>query len=308
MLCFERLSIVTSLWLLGVRSKCGFKNWWTTILLMCELLVIALHVFIDSNRNISLSEDLWLCPSLHTHGTKDGLGTPSCGWQHSIVPLGSVLWMHEPQKIPSVLCRWTFNLVSLEINCLHCYARWLSFHAIPTPSVDGCVPSFQLYQQFPCLYWCTFSQGPLSGLSQQGVQCWMFKFSWNNKRDILLNIEMCMEGVRFLIEMEIPIDPVVTAATVFRESWVLEVEESISMWCKLLSCFFLIYLFLYFGVYFHKLEKWVSSALRVSLLIAERGQNFWVLLTEIEPSFCMHLSTGKQLALPSRFRAFLESV
>jgi len=27
-----------------------------------------------------------------------------------------------------------------------------------------------------------------------------------------------MEGVRFLIEMEIPIDPVVTAATVFRES------------------------------------------------------------------------------------------
>lgn len=29
---------------------------------------------------------------------------------------------------------------------------------------------------------------------------------------------MCMEGMRFLIEMEIPIDPVVTAATVFRES------------------------------------------------------------------------------------------
>lgn len=160
MLCFERLSTVASLWLLGVRSKCGFKNWWTVILLMCELLVIALHVFIHSNRNISLSEDLWLCPSLHTHGTKDGLGAPSCGWQHSVVPLGSVLWMHEPQRIPSVLCRWTFNLVSLEINCLHCYARWLSFHAIPTPPVDGCVPSFQLYQQFPCLYWCTFSQGP----------------------------------------------------------------------------------------------------------------------------------------------------
>lgn len=185
------------------------------------------------------------------------------------------------------------------------------FHFMQSPllqwmdvsQVSSCISSFLAFTGAPSV------RVLLSGLSQQGVQCWMFKFSWNNKRDILLNIEMCMEGVRFLIEMEIPIDPVVTAATVFRESWVLEVEESISMWCKLLSCFFLIYsLFLYFGVYFHKLEKWVSSELRVSLLIAERGQNFWVLLTEIEPSFCMHLSTGKQLALPSCFRAFLESV
>lgn len=124
--------------------------------------------FIHSNRNISWSEDLWLCPSLRAHDTKNGLGTPKCGWQHRVARLSSVLRMHEPQKTPSVLYRWTFNLVSLEINCLHCYARWLSFCAVPTPSVDGCVPSFQLYQQFCCLYWCNFSEGPSSDLSQGG--------------------------------------------------------------------------------------------------------------------------------------------
>lgn len=47
--CFARLSIVATFWLLGVSSKCGFKNWWTMILLMCGLRVIELPIWLNGN-------------------------------------------------------------------------------------------------------------------------------------------------------------------------------------------------------------------------------------------------------------------
>lgn len=100
MLCFARLSMVATFWLLGGSSKCGFKNWWTMILLMCGLGVITLCVFtiLVVWIKTSLNEDPWLSVTLSTRPSyKDHQGTQRCKGQCRKLALSTVLLVHEPR-------------------------------------------------------------------------------------------------------------------------------------------------------------------------------------------------------------------
>lgn len=131
--------------------------------------------FIRLNRNVSLSEDPWLCLSLPAHVTEDCLGTPRW-WQYSVATLSMVLLTctADDLMIPSVFykpvrCKWTFNLVSLEINCFSWYDRWLiSCNSDSWSCSIWMCPKLPAPSVVSLPYWCTFGQGPRSGLSQQG--------------------------------------------------------------------------------------------------------------------------------------------
>lgn len=110
MLYFARLSIVATFWLSGGSSKCGFKNWWTMILLMCELGVIMLCVFTvlfiwietSLNEDPGLSLTLSSCPWY-----KDHLGTRRCRWHRRKLNLSMGLLMPKPQV--TWWCHWYFT-------------------------------------------------------------------------------------------------------------------------------------------------------------------------------------------------------
>lgn len=161
MLCFARLSIVATFWLLGGSSKCGFKNWWAMILLMCGLGVITLHVFtiLVIWIKTSLNEDLWLSVTLSACPCYwDCLGiwrykwqfrklTPSVlnlvhtlqmtGWCHQYFTNqwgAHELWVKSFQKLQvsftshgrhSSRCRMQWVSVCQASNSIRCFLAWL---------------------------------------------------------------------------------------------------------------------------------------------------------------------------------------
>lgn len=114
--CFAGLSIVATFWLLGGSSKCGFKNWWTTILLMSVLRVIALCVFtiIFDWIKISLSEGLG-CEPLFPCRDCLGIGdvtVQTLQWARAQITSDSAMPpLHKPVRAP-----WTVNWVFSEVT------------------------------------------------------------------------------------------------------------------------------------------------------------------------------------------------
>lgn len=112
--CFARPSIVATFWLLGGSSKCGFKNWWTMILLMSVLRVIALCVFtiIFDWIKTSLSEGLGCEPPC---SSRDCLGTGGRDSADTSLSTG-----HKSQVTQHFTNQWgppwTFNWVFLEVT------------------------------------------------------------------------------------------------------------------------------------------------------------------------------------------------